>query len=117
LRLRKLAVLTIAVSFSLTIGSTLAQANHSGIPPQHFQGWLCIHSREGGWYDDTGNGYYGGLQMSYDWMGVINGKASDYSPIAQMVLAEMVSARYHFSYEFMAQQWPNTFPSCAEYFK
>src|SRR4051812_14293335 len=27
--------------------------------------WLCIHSGEGSWTANTGNGYYGGLQMDY----------------------------------------------------
>ena len=32
--------------------------------PGHLAGWLCIHSREGAWDAQTGNGYYGGLQFS-----------------------------------------------------
>jgi hypothetical protein len=31
--------------------------------PPHKQHWLCIHSHEAGWAENTGNGYYGGLQM------------------------------------------------------
>src|SRR6059058_153130 len=27
----------------------------------HRAGWLCIHSREGAWTSNTGNGFYGGL--------------------------------------------------------
>ncbi|HEY2327015.1 MAG TPA: hypothetical protein VGH52_05965 [Gaiellaceae bacterium] len=30
--------------------------------------FLCIHHFEGAWNDDTGNGYYGGLQMSRTFM-------------------------------------------------
>ena len=35
----------------------------------HLAGWLCIHAREGAWNANTGNGYYGGLQMTYGWLG------------------------------------------------
>lgn len=30
--------------------------------------WACIHSHEGDWNANTGNGYYGGLQMDYGFM-------------------------------------------------
>lgn len=30
--------------------------------------WVCIHSGEGAWNSNTGNGYYGGLQMNWDFM-------------------------------------------------
>lgn len=31
--------------------------------PPHRDEWLCIHRHEGRWTANTGNGYYGGLQM------------------------------------------------------
>ncbi len=31
--------------------------------PPHKRAWLCIHRHEGPWNANTGNGYYGGLQM------------------------------------------------------
>src|SRR5438876_5647928 len=31
--------------------------------PPHLSQWLCIHHYEGSWTANTGNGYYGGLQM------------------------------------------------------
>lgn len=33
------------------------------VPPALARDFACIHRYEGGWTDDTGNGYYGGLQM------------------------------------------------------
>jgi hypothetical protein len=30
--------------------------------------WECIHRYEGAWNSNTGNGYYGGLQMDYGFM-------------------------------------------------
>lgn len=37
-------------------------------PPQLTRAFLCIHRYEGGWNDNTGNGYYGGLQMNLTFM-------------------------------------------------
>jgi hypothetical protein len=34
-----------------------------GHPPPHPTGAWCIHSREGAWNANTGNGYYGGMQF------------------------------------------------------
>ena len=31
--------------------------------PPFLRAWLCIHRYEGPWHANTGNGYYGGLQM------------------------------------------------------
>ena len=36
--------------------------------PPHLADWLCIHSHEGAWNDNTGNGYYGGLQLNMEEM-------------------------------------------------
>jgi len=81
----------------------------------HLSGWLCIHHGEGAWNSQTGNGYYGGLQMSYGWMGVV-GNAALLSPGAQIRLADQVARAHGYSYSWMAGQWPNTFPPCAGYF-
>jgi len=32
-------------------------------PPGWFRAALCIHSKEGAWNSNTGNGYFGGLQF------------------------------------------------------
>jgi hypothetical protein len=81
--------------------------------PPHKSGWLCIHSREGSW-NDTGDPYWGGLQMHPGWGGVHH--ASDLTPIEQMWLAERVAARHGFAYSWMKGQWPNTFPPCSHHF-
>ena len=92
--------------------------NHatSRILPPHVDGWLCIHKAEGAW-DDGGSPYYGGLQMSWNWMKAVpGGDAGKLPPLQQMWIAEKVSARHGFSYNWMRGQWPNTFPPCANYF-
>lgn len=35
---------------------------------QLYEKWRCIHEHEGAWNSNTGNGYYGGLQMDYSFM-------------------------------------------------
>jgi len=80
----------------------------------HYDGWVCIHNREGAWNSQTGNGYYGGLQMTAGWGGVSN--AALLSPAAQIALADGVAAQHGYSYSYMSGQWPNTFPPCAGYF-
>lgn len=81
----------------------------------HLSGWLCIHSREGAWTAQTGNGYYGGLQMTYGWAGRV-GNAALLSPAQQMSAAEAEAALHGWSYDWMQHQWPNTFPPCAGFF-
>ena len=39
------------------------QARLRAMHPPHQAAWLCIHAHEGPWRANTGNGYYGGLQM------------------------------------------------------
>ncbi len=79
----------------------------------HRAGWLCIHSREGSW-SDTGDPYWGGLQMHPGWGGVHH--ASDLSPDAQMALAEGELRKNRYSHAWLAGQWPLTYPPCAGLF-
>ena len=82
----------------------------------HLQGWICIHSREGAWNAQTGNGYYGGLQMTYGWAGrVVN--AALLSPSQQIAAADAEAREHSYDYYWMQHQWPNTFPPCAGYFR
>jgi hypothetical protein len=83
--------------------------------PGHLAGWLCIHAREGAWDAQTGNGYYGGLQMTYGWAGRVE-NAALLSPAAQMAAADAEAAEHGFAYSWMAGQWPRTYPPCAGYF-
>jgi hypothetical protein len=38
------------------------------VVPSDLSAWLCIHRYEGAWTSNTGNGYYGGLQMDSGFM-------------------------------------------------
>jgi len=81
----------------------------------HYTGWMCIHAREGSWNAQTGNGYYGGLQMTYGWAGRV-GNAALMSPDAQIAAADAEAREHGYSYGWMSSQWPNTFPPCSGYF-
>lgn len=82
-------------------------------PPSigHESLWLCIHSREGDWNAETGNGYHGGLQMTYGWDGRVS-DAGQLSPYEQMAAAEAGYAEHGYSTSWLVGQWPNTAPPC-----
>jgi len=86
--------------------------------PPHLRSWLCIHRYERspsqGWRTNTGNGYYGGLQMdisfqrAYGWRLLQRkGTANRWTPLEQIWVAERArrSGRgFH--------PWPNTARAC-----
>ena len=43
---------------------TTASTGGGGVPSSQDAIFQCIHQGEGAWTDNTGNGYYGGLQFS-----------------------------------------------------
>lgn len=87
----------------------------TSIRPAHYQLWMCIHNREGAWYDDTGNGYFNGLQMSYGWLGIVPGNPDNYTPIQIMTYAETGYRQSGYSRAWLEGQWPNTSPPCLQY--
>lgn len=77
--------------------------------------WTCIHNGEGAWNSNTGNGYYGGLQMDVgfmttygsDMIAKYGGYANLWSPQDQIIVAQRAynSGRgYH--------PWPHTAHAC-----
>lgn len=81
----------------------------------HLAGWTCIHEREGAWNAQTGNGFYGGLQMTYGWMGLV-ANAALLSPRDQILAAERGYRTSGHSDRWMRGQWPSTYPPCARLF-
>jgi Transglycosylase-like domain len=86
----------------------------TGIPDRLRQAFLCIHSYEGAWTSNTGNGYYGGLQMDWGFMRTYGpefvrqwGSADNWPVDAQLVAA----ARAHASGRGFTP-WPNTARAC-----
>jgi Transglycosylase-like domain len=86
--------------------------------PPNEPAWRCIHRHEavhaGGWDARTGNGYYGGLQMSLEFQRVLapellrrKGTADAWTAIEQMWVAERALRR---GYGFGL--WPNSARRC-----
>jgi len=81
--------------------------------PPHKRGWLCIHHFEGSW-SDSGDPYWGGLQMDRGFMRTYapafllrKGWANRWTPLEQMWVAE----RAHRSGRGYGP-WPNTARYC-----
>jgi hypothetical protein len=85
--------------------------------PKHYQEWLCIYGYENGgygWTANTGNGYYGGLQMDMEFQRDYGkhllkrkGTANNWTPLEQMRVAEKA---YRSGRGFYP--WPNTARYC-----
>lgn len=99
-----------------------AAAARAAAGPAHLAGWLCIHNGAypGAAHEGTGwnpsHDYSGPLQMSSGWGGY---PVYDWNTIPEMQVyadAEVVAAQNGFSYTWMSQQWPNTYPPCAGLF-
>jgi hypothetical protein len=84
--------------------------------PPHLAAWRCIGQYESGgsWSINTGNGYYGGLQMDRGfqltyggWLYRTKGTAEHWTPLEQMWAAE----RAHASGRGFSP-WPNTARAC-----
>jgi hypothetical protein len=83
------------------------------IHPPHKSAWVCIHRYEGSWRD-SGDPYWGGLQMDRGFMAgyaprylLRRGFADRWSPLEQMWVAERA---YRSGRGFYA--WPNTARYC-----
>ena len=91
---------------------------HARVQPA-FPAWLlsafeCIHRFEGAWNSNTGNGYYGGLQMDLGFQRVYGsdylsrfGTADQWPPTAQI---EVAVRAYESGRGF--SPWPNTARAC-----
>jgi hypothetical protein len=80
--------------------------------PPHRRSWLCIHRHEGNWHD-SGDPYWGGLQMDRGFMRAYaprlllrRGWADRWSPVEQMWVAEHAHRGRGFS------PWPNSARFC-----
>jgi hypothetical protein len=83
------------------------------IHPRHKSGWLCIHRYEAGWRD-SGDPYWGGLQMDRGFMRryaprvlLRRGLANRWTPLEQMWVAERAYRNGRGYYP-----WPNTARTC-----
>jgi hypothetical protein len=88
------------------------RAYTTAIHPPHKRAWLCIHRYEGSWRD-SGDPYWGGLQMDRGFMAhyapsylLRRGFADRWSPLEQMWVAERAFRHGGF------YSWPNTARIC-----
>lgn len=95
--------------------SHIRNAQSRLVPPiPHYSSWMCIHHYEGSW-TDSGDPYYGGLQMDRgfmltygrDMIARFHGFANVWPSWAQMVVAERA---YSSGRGF--NPWPNTAHYC-----
>jgi transglycosylase-like protein len=78
-----------------------------------YEKWRCIHEHEGAWNSNTGNGYYGGLQMDATFYWTYGpefarrwGHAGNWPVWAQLIAAERAYLTRGFG------PWPNTARYC-----
>jgi hypothetical protein len=78
-----------------------------------YEKWRCIHEHEAAWNANTGNGYYGGLQMDVSFMNAYGpefirrwGYANKWPVWAQLKAAERAYSSRGFD------PWPNTARMC-----
>lgn len=79
-----------------------------------YNAFLCIHRYEGSWTSNTGNGYYGGLQMDY---GFMRDYGSEYvkkwgTADNWPVWAQIDAARQAYNSGRRFTPWPNTARAC-----
>lgn len=98
-------------SASAALGVTL---HEPGIPAWLHDSFQCIHRFEGAWTSNTGNGYYGGLQMDLEFQGLYGpeflarwGTADNWPAWAQLQAAVRA---YQSGRGFTP--WPNTARFC-----
>jgi hypothetical protein len=95
-------------------GPVSPEIRHPAIPAWLEQGLLCIHRYEGAWTSNTGNGYYGGLQMDLAFQRLYGGEfltrfgtADAWPSWAQL---EAAGRAYASGRGF--SPWPNTARAC-----
>lgn len=84
-------------------------------PSPRENAWQCIHRYEGAWNSNTGNGYYGGLQMDSNFMYTYGSdmieKYGGYAHLWSMRDQIIVADRAYLSGRGFAP-WPNTARMC-----
>lgn len=84
-----------------------------------YEKWRCIHEHEGAWNANTGNGYYGGLQMDIGFQSTYGsefmrrwGTADRWPVWAQLRAAERAYWGYRGYGPRYFGPWPNTSRMC-----
>jgi hypothetical protein len=76
-----------------------------------YQGAMCVHSKEGAWNSNTGNGFYGGFQyMESTWLNSGGGKYASRADLATP--HDQLLVTWHVTSSSGWGQWPNTAAAC-----
>lgn len=110
-----------------TVATGTAQAKKTQHVVPHFALWMCINGNHkfrhdgtsgeanGNWYTTNSNGHYNGLQMSWSWLGIIQGNPNNYTPAQIMQAAETGYKESGYSSSWLQQQWGQTIGPCWQY--
>jgi hypothetical protein len=105
---------TLTVVGSFFVVGTSAEGKAAPDYNSLVRGFTCIHQHEGAWNANTGNGYFGGLQMDWGFMKSYGaeylrkwGTANNWPPSIQIAVA----IRAHLSGRGW-YPWPNTARYC-----
>ena len=82
----------------------------SAVPSWLSDAFMCIHSHEGAWDANTGNGYYGGLQFGYSEWQRFGGRYAARADLASP--AEQIAAAVSYWHVAGFAPWPNTARMC-----
>lgn len=90
--------------------------------PSDYPAWNCIHSHEASWDANTGNGYYGGLQMDMSFQRTYGseyldqwGTANNWPVWAQIEAARRARDGYAGYKARYYSPWPRTAAACGLY--
>ncbi len=90
------------------------RARKQAARPPHESAWRCLQRYEAGWKANTGNGYYGGLQMDMSFQRSYGltllrrkGTANNWMPVEQMWVGERALRAGRGFYP-----WPNAARKC-----
>lgn len=110
--------LALALAFLIGKATGIATAPAKGEFFRYVPRWwvseaLCVHAGEGSWQANTGNGYFGGMQMDYSfmrhyggWILAHRGPAHLWAPNTQLLVAYRGWRRQGWG------AWPNTARRC-----
>jgi hypothetical protein len=88
------------------LSTAVRSLQSASIYPPHHRLWTCIHSHEASsWSAVNPNGHYGGLQMTWGWLGYLNGNPAALTQAQQEWAAERAWAASGYSYAFLVSQW------------
>lgn len=89
------------------------QSTSGNYSSDKYAGLLCIHTHEGAWNANTGNGYYGGLQMDSSFESTYGPEfVAQYGTANNWPVIDQLIAGYRAVQSRGYSPWPNTAAMC-----